>query len=209
MQGVEVRFWFATPSTERSPLAWLEAFGIALHPSFGYGSGGITRRDYARRVMLSLLQPQELGNPNPLGRTMSIEASPRTGPWTIHRDHEIVDVRTEHYRIHQNGGGLVALTAHVAPSVYVAPRAIVKDRAIVVGSVRLFDRAVIEDQAVVADACTLRGDSSVGGEAILRGSVQLNHEARVDGTARLSGGLQLQYFARVSQGTLAGGMTVQ
>lgn len=140
---------------------------------------------------------------------MSIETSPRSGPWTIYRDEDIVDVRTEHYRIHQNGGGLVALTAHVADSVYVAPRATIKDRAIVVGSVRLFDRAVIEDQAVVADACTLRGESSVGGEAILRGSVQLSHEARADGNARLSGGLHLQHFARVSQGTLAGGMTVQ
>lgn len=159
--------------------------------------------------MLSLLQPQELGTRIYWGRKMSIETSPRSGPWTIYRGEDIVDVRTEQYRIHQNGGGLVALTAHVAASVYVAPKAIIKDHAIVVGSVRLFDRAVIEDSAVVGDACTLRGDSSVGGEAILRGSVQLNHEARVDGNARLSGGLQLQYFARVSQGTLAGGMTVQ
>lgn len=126
----------------------------------------------------SLLQPQERGNSNPLGRTMSIETSPRNGPWAIYRDEDTVDIRTEQYRTHQNEGGLVGLTAHVAASVYVAPKAIIKDRAIVVGSVRLFDRAVIEDSAVVADSCTLRGDSSVGGEAILRGSVQLSHEAR-------------------------------
>lgn len=135
--------------------------------------------------------------------------NPTPSRWTPSiADIDLVDVAGVKYRVHEKGGGLVALTARVEPDVYVDKGAMVKDRAIVVGGVRLFDRAVIEGDGIVADSCTLRGGSSVGGEAIVRGNVTLAHSARIDGDARVTGGVQLQHFAHISRGTLSGGMTV-
>ena len=123
-------------------------------------------------------------------------------------DEAFVEVAGEKYREHPNGGGLVAVSATVAPNVYVGPHAMVKDRAIVVGSVRLFDRSIVEGASIVADMGTLRDDASIGGDAIVRGQVTLAHHARVDGDARVNGGVLLQHFAYISRGVLSGGMTV-
>lgn len=112
------------------------------------------------------------------------------------------------FRPHPTGGGLVAVTAHVGPHVYVGKCATIKGRAIVVGSVRLFGQAIIEDEAVVTDFCTLRERSSIGGRAIVRGGVQLAGCARIEGTAHISGGVLLQHFARISQGFFGGSLTV-
>jgi len=120
----------------------------------------------------------------------------------------IVQVGGQRFRVHEYGGGLINLYATVASTVYVGPHAMIKDRAIVVGSVRLFDRATIEGNAIVADSCTLREDACIGGQAIVRGQVTLAHHARIDGDARVNGGVLLQHFAHISRGVLSGGMTV-
>lgn len=129
-------------------------------------------------------------------------------PWRLPFDEMHVRVADQQYRIHDNGGGLVSLTATVAPSVYVAEGAMIKDHAVVVGTVRLFDRSVIEGRAMVADMCTLRDNSCIGGDAVVRGQVTLAHHARIDGDARVNGGVLLQHFAHISRGSLSGGMTV-
>lgn len=123
-------------------------------------------------------------------------------------DAEIVEFDGDRYRKHPNGGGLVALTAIVGPGVYVAPRAMIQGRAVVVGAVRLFDEAVVEESAIVAGCCTLRNQSHVGGEAVLRGNVVLADQARADGAARLSGNVALRHFAHVRVGNLSGAVTV-
>lgn len=112
------------------------------------------------------------------------------------------------YRTHPSGGGLVAVTAYVGPNVLVDKQAMIKGRAVVVGSVRLFGQAVIEDDAVVTDFCTLRDKSSIGGRAIVRGGVQLADRARIEGSAHISGGVLLQHFARINQGIFSGSLTV-
>lgn len=133
----------------------------------------------------------------------------RRGPWLVFDSiPSVVEISGERFRVHENGGGLVAMTATVARTVYVAKNARIRDRAIVVGAVRLFDQSVVEEGAIVADSCTLRGDSSVGGEAVVRGGVTLAGRARIDGDARVSGGVHLQYFAHISRGVFSGGMTV-
>lgn len=121
---------------------------------------------------------------------------------------EIVEIAGERYRRHRFGGGLVALTATVGSGVYVAPHAIVRGRAVVVGAVRLFDEAIVEEFAIVAGCCTLKNRSSVGGEAVLRGNVVLADLARVDGCARLGGNIKLRHFAHVNAGSFSGAMTV-
>ena len=75
---------------------------------------------------------------------------------------EIIEFDGDRYWKHHNGGGLVALTAIVGHGVHVAPRAMIRGRAVVVGAVRLFDEAVVEESAIVAGCCTLRNRSSVG-----------------------------------------------
>lgn len=120
----------------------------------------------------------------------------------------LIEPGDSRYRVHPNGGGLVALTAHVGDHVFLDKHAVVRDRAIVVGAVRLFGYSVIEGNAIVADYCTLRGRSSVGGEAVVRGRVTLSHDARIDGTARVSGSVVVQHFGHVKQGSFAGTLTV-
>ncbi|WP_339619548.1 hypothetical protein [uncultured Salinibacterium sp.] len=138
-------------------------------------------------------------------------ATTRLNPWNMWPSEPPpleIEIADATYRTHPTGGGLVAITAHVGPSVYVDRCAMIKGRAVVVGSVRLFGKAVIEEDAVVTDFCTLRDKSSIGGRAIVRGGVQLADNARVDGLAHISGGVLLQHFARISQGIFSGSMTV-
>ena len=63
---------------------------------------------------------------------------------------------------HSNGGGWVALTASVAPSVYVGKFAIVYDKAVLTGNVKLLDFA------------------QVSGTSKLSGNVIVSHNAWVD-----------------------------
>jgi len=127
---------------------------------------------------------------------------------TRHGESPPIRIDDAEYRTHPSGGGLVAITAQVGPNVLVDKHAMIKGRAIVVGSVRLFGQAVIEEDAVVTDFCTLRDQSSIGGRAVVRGSVQLADRARIEGSAHISGGVLLQHFARIKQGVFSGSMTV-
>lgn len=158
-----------------------------------------------------LLQPQGYGNPLESMMSTTVNTDERIAanpapPSSLEVGMIVIDgVR---YRQHQLGGGLVAVTAYVAPGVRVAPQAIVRGHAVVVGAVRLFGRVVVEENAVVTGSCTLRDDASVGGDAIVRGSVTLADHARADGYVRLGGSVKLRHFAHVSAGIITGGMTI-
>lgn len=148
----------------------------------------------------------------PMGENMSnvlaAEGSVTETRRTVETGAEVIELDGERYLRHRNGGGLIAVIAIVGRGVYVAPRAIIRGRAVVVGAVRLFDEAVVEESAIVAGCCTLRNHASVGGEAVLRGNVLLADVARVDGVARVSGSVKLRHFAHVSNGTFSGGITI-
>jgi acyl-[acyl carrier protein]--UDP-N-acetylglucosamine O-acyltransferase len=109
------------------------------------------------------------------------------------------------FATHPNGGGLVAITATVQPSVFVAPHARVGGYATVRDYVRLLDRAVIEDHADVSGRCTLRGDARVFGEAVLEDHVVLVRNASVGDRARLGGSLHIGYFAYIGDDSRIGG----
>lgn len=161
--------------------------------------------------MSPLLHPQ--GKEHlPIGEIMNhapaIEGSTTDMARIDKADTEDVEVDGILYRKHRLGGGLVAHTATVGPRVYVAPRAMIRGRSVVLDAVRLFDEAIVEESAIVVGCCTLHNSASIGGEAVLRGSVSLADRARVDGIARLSGSLKLKYFAHVSSGNIGGGITI-
>lgn len=136
------------------------------------------------------------------------QAEDALSEWSPPLTRDLLRVGDQQFRVHRHGGGLVSVTAVVAPSVRVAPNAIVRDYAIVVGAVRLFGQSVIEGNAVVSGGATLRDRACIGGEAIVRGQVNLAHHARIDGDARVNGGVLLQHYAHISRGVLSGGMTV-
>lgn len=146
------------------------------------------------------------------GGDMSIAIAATSGAsrtsWFDISESESMEIAGERFRRHRVGGGWVSLTATVGAGVYVAPRAMIRGRAVVVGAVRLFDEAVVEEAGIVAGCCTLRNRSSVGGEAILRGNVSLADMARVDGIARVGGSVTLRHFARVSGGSFSGSLTI-
>jgi UDP-3-O-[3-hydroxymyristoyl] glucosamine N-acyltransferase len=140
-----------------------------------------------------------------MSKALLTHADPRT-VWNT--DAQIVEVDGIRYRVHEKGGGLVALTATVGADVFVAPGATVRDFAVVIGMARLFDESTVEGHAVVADYCTLHDQARVGQNATLRGSVTMAGKSCADGTARLSGGVQLRYLAHVSDGVYTGGISI-
>jgi acyl-[acyl carrier protein]--UDP-N-acetylglucosamine O-acyltransferase len=101
------------------------------------------------------------------------------------------------YFPHPNGGGLVAETARVACTVFVAPTATVRGRAMVSGWARLLDESVVEGNARVSGNCTLRHHAYVGEQAVLSGSVTVANHASVVGRAYISGTAYIEYYATV------------
>lgn len=98
---------------------------------------------------------------------------------------------------HINGGGLVALTALVQHSVFVAEGAAVLGHSVVRDEVRLEDHAVIEGNAHVSGRSKLRHESRVSGNAVLEGRVTMYRHAHVGENAYLRGMISLDYFAFV------------
>lgn len=113
------------------------------------------------------------------------------GSFKLHERNGQVCVR------HANGGGLVALTAHVQPSVFVGENAAVLGRAIVRGEVRVEDQAIIEDNAKVSGKGRLRDETRVSGNAVLEGRVNMRRHSRVAENAHLKGIISLDYYAFV------------
>jgi len=116
---------------------------------------------------------------------------------------------------HANGGGFVAKSAKVAPTVYVGPNACVLDRAEVAGNARIEDFAVVRqnarvgddaivggfaritDHARVADHARVRGFARLGGKAVLAGNARLLEYATVDGNGMVTGDVLVKGFGEV------------
>jgi carbonic anhydrase/acetyltransferase-like protein (isoleucine patch superfamily) len=103
---------------------------------------------------------------------------------------------------HANGGGWVADTVHVEPSVFVGPDAKVCDYAQVTGGARLsghavvMDRAVVCDNALIVDAVVM-DDATVSGEARVLDRAAISDRAWVAGFASVHGDAVLIGDARV------------
>jgi carbonic anhydrase/acetyltransferase-like protein (isoleucine patch superfamily) len=82
---------------------------------------------------------------------------------------------------HSNGGGWVATTASVEPTVYVGPNAQVLGKAKVQGKARIEDFAVVTDDAIVKENAIVRGNAIVGKKATIYGSGLVEKAARVYG----------------------------
>lgn len=90
------------------------------------------------------------------------------------------------YRVHENGGGLVAETAKVEKSVHVGEYCTVHDRAVVIGNVKLLDSVQVYDNAVICGdeivmdgSISVRGNSTVSKRVKLFGSVQIYHDVHL------------------------------
>ena len=95
------------------------------------------------------------------------------------------------YKQHPFGGGLVASTAHVDDSVYVAPNAIVKDSAEITGNVKILDHAVVEGSAKVSDNAVISGYGIVAENAVVSGNARVSDTAMVMGRANISGNAKI------------------
>ena len=91
------------------------------------------------------------------------------------------------YSAHPNGGGLVASTANVDASVYVAPDAVVKGSATVTGNVKLLDHAVVCGSAKVSGDVIVSGYGMIGENATVSGSVRVDDCGIICGRANVSG----------------------
>lgn len=80
---------------------------------------------------------------------------------------------------HENGGGWVAETAHVEPSCYVGPHAVVY------GNARITEKAIINDYAKVYGNARVYGNAKVYGEAQVYDLAQVYDNAKVSGRAKV------------------------
>ena len=113
-----------------------------------------------------------------------------------HQQEELVEIDGAWYQRHQNGGGLVAITARVAATAYLDSKAMVKDHAVVAGNVRLFHQSVAECHALLLGMSTLRDNSRVGGRAVVR-DVTMKDNGYVGGSSRLDGNIRIEQSARI------------
>jgi carbonic anhydrase/acetyltransferase-like protein (isoleucine patch superfamily) len=142
------------------------------------------------------------------------------GPVTARVD-DTYDFGKGHEPAHQhaNGGGWVADTAHVEPSVFVGPDAKVCDFAIVSGGVRLsghtivMDRAVVCDNvllvdAVVMDAATASGDSRATEGCVVKDAAHISGFATAHGPCVIGGNSKVRDYANVFERAEIGGGAV-
>ena len=116
---------------------------------------------------------------------------------------ELIEIDGAWYYRHDNGGGLVAITARVAASAYVGRTAMVRDFAVVGSNVRLFQQSVAEGRALLLGMTTLRDNATVGDRAVVRG-VTMKDNAYVGGRSRLDGNIRVEQTARVVDVDLRG-----
>ena len=91
------------------------------------------------------------------------------------------------YKPHSYGGGLVASTAHVDDSVYVAPNAIVKGSPTITGNVKILDHAVVEGSAEISGNAVISGYAVIAENAVISGNARVDDTAMVMGRANIGG----------------------
>lgn len=92
---------------------------------------------------------------------------------------------------HPNGGGLVAETAIVEPSVYIAPTAAVLGNAIVRGNVKLYHFSEISGNATVSGNVILAKNAKIAGNAFVHGNIKVGDDSIIEGNAIVKGNVTL------------------
>lgn len=100
--------------------------------------------------------------------------------------------------LHPNGGGFVAHTARVDPTVYVGKNAAVLDLAYVLENVRMTGFSQARGTSRLSGHVELSGFSRVGEYAELSDNVKVSDFARVGGWAYLSGNVEASGFSKIS-----------
>lgn len=171
------------------------------------GAGGCRHGWSASRTMLAILH-QPLGSIFYLGKQMTFQR------------YDFGDGLLVPARVHPNGGGIVALTADVAPTVYIGAGCTVSGGAKVCGHARIVGRVqingdisadgvsvLIEDHAIVAGSAKISGKvlirdrAEVRDNAQLSGAVAVMHRAHVAGDAVLRGDIQVMDEAYIGGST--------
>jgi len=102
-------------------------------------------------------------------------------------------------RRHVNGGGLVAVTAHVDDSVYLAAEAMVFGHARITDNVRITGRAKISGKKYPCGISTLiEGNASICGNVEITCCALVADHAEIRGNVKLFGGVQVLHHAIVS-----------
>ncbi len=100
--------------------------------------------------------------------------------------------------LHPNGGGFVAHTAEVDPTVYVGKNAAVLDLASVLENVRITGFSQARGTSRLSGDVELSGFSRVGEYAQLSDNVKVSDFARIGGQAYLSGNVEASGFSKIS-----------
>lgn len=99
-------------------------------------------------------------------------------------------------RRHPNGGGLVAMSAHVDDTVYLAADAMVFGHAKVTDNVRITGRAKISGKLYRPNVSTLiEGNASICGNVEITCCVLVSGNAEIRGNVKLLGGVQVTHHA--------------
>ncbi len=113
--------------------------------------------------------------------------------------------------VHPNGGGLVAITAHVEPSVYLAKGVEVFGHAKLTGNVRVSGRVRISGDYFPCGMSTLiEDDVTISGEVVIEGFVLLRDRVSVRDRAQLRGAVRAMHSVVVCQNArLSGDITLR
>ena len=103
------------------------------------------------------------------------------------------------YHHHSNGGGLVAETAYVAPTVEVGPRAMVAGKAQISDKVHILDLSLVDGNANLSGGVIVEDFVHIGSNANVSGGVYVNGRSNVIG-GNISG-----YTAITGSATVKGG----
>jgi len=105
-------------------------------------------------------------------------------------------------RRHPNGGGMVALSASVDPSVFLSSDSMVFGHAQVRGNVRITGGASIQGDLLPGGISTLiEDDVKIVGAVKIRGAVLLRNSANIRGPVWMSGTVQVMHHATVAGNT--------
>lgn len=102
-------------------------------------------------------------------------------------------------RIHENGGGVVALTAHVDPACHVGVGCEVSGGAKIYGKAKISGRVKIIGSNLPGEVSVQIEDEAIvsGRDIVISGTVLIRDRAQVRGSVKISGAVQVMHRARV------------
>lgn len=109
------------------------------------------------------------------------------------------DGRLVPVRIHENGGGIIALTAHVEPSVFVSAGCRVCGYARLLDKVRVVGRVLINGGYFPHGVSVqIENEAMIVGSVQISGSVLVRDNAQIRDNVRLSGCVKVYHRARIT-----------